>query len=270
MRTKDLIELAQLHTLGVLDETETAEYERALAAASPGVMAQIRREQERLAQLHAVLPEVEPRPELRGLVVEAVRREVAIRHPQAAALRHGAGRVPDLIPGRRVSRLWRTAAVSLAAVAVVLSGFSVYVKIAQSSLQHKIENDAFTAGVLKEVGPQYANDILFGEHRRILFTSTDPALACRASILVSPRSDEARLFYNLPSNSADLYQVVALDDQGSPVSEPLIKSMTSNGGIQSQPLKIKPGSVTQLAIRAGIRAADSTIQWTIVATARIG
>lgn len=267
MRTKDLIELAQLHTLGFLDEQETADYERALAAASPGVIAQIRREAERLSQLHYVLPDVEPRAELRALVVEAVRREASLRH--TAPVRHGAGRVPDLIPGRRVSRLWRTAAVSLAAVAVVLSGFTVYVKIAQSSLQHKIENDAFTAGVLKEVGPQYANDLLFGEHQRIIFTSADPALACRASIIVSPRSDEARLFYNLPSNSADVYQVVALDEQDRVVGEPYIPAMTSNGGIQSQTLKIAPGSVTRLAIRAGVRAADSTLQWTIVATARI-
>lgn len=268
MRTKDLIEWAQLYTLGMLDEAETADYERALAAAAPGVVAQIRREQERLSQLHAVLPEVEPRAELRGLVVEAVRREAALRQPQAAALRHSAGRFPDLIPGRRVSRIWRTAAVSLAAIAVVLSAFTVYVKTAQNSLQRKIENDAFTAGVLKEVGPQYANDILFGNQRRILFTSTDPAIPCRASILVSAGSDEARLFYNLPSNAADLYQVVALDHTGNPAGEPIINGMTSNGGIQSQVIQLKPGP-TQLAIRAGVRAADSSIQWTIIATARI-
>lgn len=268
MRTKDLMELAQLYTLGVLDEQETAAYERALAAASPGVIAQIRREQERLAQLHYVLPEVEPRPELRGLVVEAVRREAALRHPQPAALRHGAGRVPDIIPGRRVSRLWRTAAVSLAAVAVVLSGFTVYVKLAQNSLQHKIENDAFTAGVLKEVGPQYANDLLFGDHQRVLFTSDSPDSGVRAAVLLTARSDEARLFYNLPSTGAEVYQVVALDENGNTAGEPIISSMTGNGGIQSQTIKLG-ASVTRLAIRAGVRAADSTIQWTVVATAKI-
>lgn len=275
MKTKDLIEIAQLHTLGLLDEADAAEFETAFAAAAPGVQAQVRREQARLAQMDAVLPEVDPRPELRGLVIEAVRREATVARASESTIRHeagrqGAGRVPAIISGRRVSRLWRTAAVSFAAMALVLGAFTVYVKIAQNALQHKLENDAFADSVAKNIGPQFANDVLFGDGTRYVFTNTDPKFAYRASVIVSPRSDRAVLFYNLPSNNSEIYQLVQVDDEGRQIGQPIIKEFTSPGGIQGEPIKVTPGAAMRLAIRAGVRVADGSVQWTVVATTRIG
>lgn len=267
MRTKELMEAAQLHTLGLLDEDDATAFEAALTAASPGVQAQIRREQARLAQLHAVLPEVEPRAELRGMVIEAVRRESSLKHP-AEAIRHAAVRVPKIVPGRRVSRLWRTAAVSLAAISMVLSAFTLYVKDEQKRLQSRIENDEMTSNIVQKLAPQAAQDVLFGNPKKVVFANADPAFTGRASIFFTPGGDNARFYHNLPSTHAEVYQLVALDSTGEPTGEPVIKEFYSSGGIHSEGIKLGKG-VTELAIRAGVRGADKAIKWTTVATVRL-
>lgn len=267
MKTKELIELAQLHALGLLDEADATDFEAALSAASPGVVAQIRREQARLSQLETVLPDVQPRPELRGLVVDAVARAMV---PKPAALQHEAGRIPAIIPGRRVSRVWRTAAVSSAVIALVLSFFTFHVKSIQSALQQKIEDDAITASIAKEIGPQHANDLLFGDNVRRVFEGKDPAFHRRAALVMTPRTDSGRFYYNLPADNVEIYQLIATDDTGAQVGDPLIKEFTSTGGIQSQMVRLNVKGATQLAIRAGLRSSvNSAVTWTVVATTRI-
>lgn len=268
MRTQNLIEAAQLHTLGLLDDDDAATFETALSAASPGVQSQVRREQARLAQLHAVLPEVEPRPELRGIVLEAIRREAALKYPASPeAIRHAAARLPKIVSGRRVSRVWRTAAVSLAAIAVVLSVFTVFVKVEQTRLQARIENDQVTSDTVKALAPQFAQELLFGApENRIRFTSDNPTYAKACCVVVN--ADNARFFYNLPSSQGEVYQLVAMDSNGAEIEVPVLSTFNSSGGIHSEPIKLNKG-MTQLAIKAGVRGADQAIKWTVVATARL-
>ena len=57
--TRDLLEYAALDALGLLDDAEREEFERAFRAASPEVQAMVRREQTRAADIDAILPRVE-------------------------------------------------------------------------------------------------------------------------------------------------------------------------------------------------------------------
>jgi hypothetical protein len=57
MTAYELIEMAVLDALGILDEEERASFERAFAAAAPGLQAQVRAEQARLVDLVDLLPD---------------------------------------------------------------------------------------------------------------------------------------------------------------------------------------------------------------------
>ena len=77
MKTQELIELAVLDAMGLLDEAEREAFEAGFSSASPAVQAQVRREQTRLCLSEALLPDEEPPAGLRALVVEAVRKAMA-------------------------------------------------------------------------------------------------------------------------------------------------------------------------------------------------
>src|SRR5882672_10291884 len=113
MNLQQMIELAVLDAMGLLDETEQGQFESAFRAAAPQVRAQVRREQTRLSVIEALLPDVEPPAGLRAAVLDAVRRQIL-----AAGLggRNGvAGVLPPMIRSRAVSPWWRAAALGMAA-----------------------------------------------------------------------------------------------------------------------------------------------------------
>jgi hypothetical protein len=76
MNLQQMIESAILDAMGLLDDSEREQFERAFRTASPVIQAQIRREQTRLSQIEALLPDVTPPASLRAAVVDAVRRQI--------------------------------------------------------------------------------------------------------------------------------------------------------------------------------------------------
>ncbi|XOV76882.1 MAG: hypothetical protein ACFHWZ_08725 [Phycisphaerales bacterium] len=73
MTTQEMIEMASLDALGMLDADERAEFEAAFRAASPSVQAQVRREQKRFADAEHLLPEVDPPAGMKFRVMSAIR-----------------------------------------------------------------------------------------------------------------------------------------------------------------------------------------------------
>jgi hypothetical protein len=116
MTLQELLEHAHLDALGQLDEREQAAFEAAFAVAPPSVKEQIRREQERWAPMEHLLPQVEPSPELRERVLDAV---------TAAMVTQAAGELP-MRPSRRVAAAWRTASIGLMTAVLVLGAAFVY------------------------------------------------------------------------------------------------------------------------------------------------
>ncbi len=84
MNFKDLLEHAHLDALGLLDADEQASFEAAFAAAPPAVRAQIRDEQERWSRMESTLPQVEPGPHVREMVIERIREAISADHRRLA------------------------------------------------------------------------------------------------------------------------------------------------------------------------------------------
>ena len=76
MTTHELLELASLDAMGLLDPEEREAFELAFRAAAPALQAQIRREQLRLSYIDGILPVVEPPPGLRARVMAKVREAI--------------------------------------------------------------------------------------------------------------------------------------------------------------------------------------------------
>ena len=166
MMTRDLFELASLDVLGLLDDEERREFERAFRAAPPAVQAQVRREQLRAA--HAVqsdewLPAVDTPTGLKGRVVSSVRE--AIDAARAGEFSDHMSRKIGfftLALQRNVSPLWRAACIGLLTASAVLG-----VALVRQSQQYD--------GIREAI----AGDVAVKGHRRavrraLASTLTDP------------------------------------------------------------------------------------------------
>ena len=171
MTTHELIELAPLHALGLLDEQDTQAFERALASASPEVQASVRREQTRHAHLDYLLPDVEPPAGLRGRVLEAVRRAIAAmggqrdEHDVLATI--GADDAPLRTRLINTGPVWRAACIGFATATVVLSSVLVWASREQQRSQSFAETGALIDQALAQLGPRAQDMILRPSVRRV-------------------------------------------------------------------------------------------------------
>lgn len=217
MTTHELLELASLDALGLLDPEEREGFERAFRAAPPALQAQIRREQLRLAHIDDVLPGVEPPPGLRARVVAAVREAIgsmSIRKIGGGAI------VPDLRPSYGVNRMWRVGAIAAAAASVVLGLSVVQMRMDYMDIQTGVGNNIASDQILKDFGIRFSQSMFNPETRFVQFANTDAASAAgqpfsgRALLVVEPASRTGELFVkDLPADGAE-YEVVVEDADG--------------------------------------------------------
>lgn len=268
MNTRDLIELCQLDALGLLDENERDEFDAAFAAAGPAIQAQIRAEQARLVKTDWIPCEAEPPAalretvlsemsvamrvaDLRSRVLAAVHDEMAHRPvPQpTGALLHGPGRYPQVLPVRRVSRLWRASTLGFAAAAVAFGGSTLYLKGQYNELD-RIGRDNAVIGEYVSVPGLPLRDVLFARGtRHRFFDPASPSVTAVASVFIDPEKNTGTLVVlNLPDLSARgmNYRVVALDDDGRPGQE--IAHFSSNNSLKAQEIDIDLSQYKRLAI----------------------
>ena len=220
MRTNDLIEMAALDALGLLDEREHAEYEQAFQAASPALRRQIRAEQQRAAEFEAsLLPLVEPTESLKGRVLAKFAEAKALEEASGTrAVVHRPGRVvPKVRPSRRVSPLWRAASIGLSIAVVVLGVFSLQLQEHNSRLGDAIVVNEF----FDKVGTRHLQDTLFDENtERMILTATADApstFAAEAVLLINPDWKSARFFCSdLIGTAGDTgtFALAVVDDNG--------------------------------------------------------
>lgn len=213
MTTQELIELAVLDTMGLLDEPEQAAFDKAFDAAPPQVQAHVRREQTRFADINAILPDVEPPAELRSAVIEAVREAIAEElvagGPEADRL--------ALRPSRGVSSGWRLGAVAAIAIAVVLGGATLQMQRDYTQLNQSIRNNAHIDQLNATFGTRYVDDTVFDTRtRQIAFTPAEDALRAKASIYYHPNWNVVRLYCrNLgKEEGVSAFRVALLDEEG--------------------------------------------------------
>jgi hypothetical protein len=243
LSTRDLIELSLLDAMGLLDDEERAEFERAFAGTSPAIQAHIRREQTRLAQIDFLLPEVEPPADLRSAVLEAVRRamtEGSRAEPAKAAF------IPAMLPSRRVSPLWRAGAVGFATAAVVFGFFTVKMKNDFDYLEAMTRTNFITDQAMVGLGGAFEDAIFNPNIRHVVFSATSDGVRGKAVLLLDDENGEAFLMCrNLPAEEGREYRLVVIDAEGK-VGE-LLDSFTSNG-FSSQPVNVRLASHQRVGI----------------------
>lgn len=254
MSTRELVELAQLDAMGLLDEQEAREFEAAFAAAPVEIQEQIRSEQSRLCVLEPVLPDVKAPEHLRARVLASVHEAivesivesapepamVSVKaqipvEPKPAAMPqpvrqvvHGGGReIPATTETgrRRGVNVWRSTAIAFAAAAVVL-GITTLRLQAQWDRVITQKNDSDSQEKLTGIFGNNTKDFFFSDKtERTLLVLADAMKHdasrgeewSKVSAAVWHNADwsQAKLVCeNLPSSNGERYQLVAINEEG--------------------------------------------------------
>jgi len=227
MTTRELIELAQLDALGLLDDQEREAFDRAFAAAPASIQAQLRREQTRLARTDWVPIDGEPPAELRDAVLTDVaaaalkdRVMAAVRREMGTPVqRHAGGRLhPPIHQVRSVSRVWRVGALASAAAAVALAATTFFLQSQYSSLESEIRKTNTYDTVIAIRGFNLQN-LVFNESSRLVHFEAAPGFDGFATAFIDTESQKVRLFHKNFAKELTQYRVVALDERGDEVGQ---------------------------------------------------
>ncbi len=223
MNTRELLEMTVLDSMGLLETHEQDLFERAFADSPPAIREQVRFEQARLVDLTDLLPGVEPRAELRGIVIDTVRQAMdEAEAAQAAETRrahHTPGRsVPRLSRGPRVSWVWRAAAIGLAVSVAVLG-----VALTQYQMDFNNLENELRLGQLEElVGAEHLDDLVFNpQTKRAFLTPVDAGSPAIAAVFFNPDRSVARLYHkNVGADAGQgTFRLVVLDENDNVVRE---------------------------------------------------
>lgn len=236
--THELLELASLDVLGLLDADEREAFERAFRAAPPTLQAQVRREQLRLAGDDALLPEVDPPLGLRARVLNAIREAVQVAAPR----REVAGRiVPDLAPSRGVNRWWRAGAIGAAAAAVVFAFSTLQMRHDFSEIRAVSHGSQISDFFLKEYGNKFEKQLLDPHTQLVQFTpaATESVSAdgvSKALLMLDPSTKTGQLLLKNLANIGGEYSLVITDEQGK-VAQAVITFKTTGTGVEHQDIR---------------------------------
>lgn len=243
MKTQELIELAQLDALCLLDEGEREAFERAFAAASPAVRRHVRAEQARFAQLDMLLPTDEPPATLRAKVLERIRAVMAEASGPRAGLKLADGGELPIGRSHRVSPLWRATALGFATAAMMLGAVSMHwFQQVKETQRTQREGELFDE-VRRVWGARYVEDVLFdAETTRVAFRPVgDKSGRGQASVFINPEWPTSLFFsMNLPNQEGGSYRLVVLDDRNQIVQE--VGVVRSRGGLSGQEVPAMAGA----------------------------
>lgn len=245
MTTHELLELASLDALGLLDDDEREAFERAFLAAPPALQAQIRREQARIARADALLPQVEAPPSLRARVLAAVRDAI-----QAVQSRRAADRPLTILPSRGVNPLWRAAAIGCAAAAIVFGFTTLQIRNEVGRINKMIEANAADAEWVRQYGARYQQVFFDPQTRFVQFDKVAPTAAdatdAKAMVMVDREGAALFLARDLPE-SPNGYALVALNPDGS-LGQQILTFDTTRYNERISPADFKPAAGRTLAL----------------------
>ena len=154
MSTRELLELAALDAMGLLDDDERESFDTAFRSAPPEVQSRLRAEQARFANADHLLPPVDPPAGLRARVIAAVREAISsVRTSDDDAVLASIGR-----PQRSTAYMWRAACIGFATATVVLGVLYLGVNQQNSEMVARMESGTITE-MIQDLGPR-AREIL--------------------------------------------------------------------------------------------------------------
>ncbi len=247
----ELLELAGIDALGLLDEEDHAAFVAGLESAPATLRELIIAEQARVAAEGLLLPDAEPGDALRRRVlgritagIESGRR--AEEPAPARAVSHTRAdrpsRPPRLQRARRVSPAWRISSISLAVAVVVLSVLHVQLKQEFDD----VRDGAQISMLIGAVGVDDIEATLFdASSRRYQFTPVGDVGRARAMLWHLPDNGKARLYIaNFPTVTG--YRLVVLGDDDRPIEE--LASFEADGLLSGVDVAIDRKGPVRLAI----------------------
>ncbi len=193
MTTQELIEMASLDALGMLDADERADFEAAFRAASPAVQAQVRREQKRFASADHLLPEVDPPAGLKFKVLSAVREAIlGLTAGDAAAAAHAVSTGSKAGAWFNSTTIWRAACIGFATTTVLLTGVAAYVFDRNQAYVEQTEI-ALGKALLSELGSDF-QQVALAEGVKVFDFASANGLSAKAKLWVHPETQVAFLF----------------------------------------------------------------------------
>jgi hypothetical protein len=264
MTLRELLEHSNLAALGLLDQEDHAQFERALAEAPEGVRRQVIAEQARWASSGVLLPEATPPAALRDRVLEGVRNaivESSISADDFSLLRETHGIGP-----RRVHAGWRAASMGLIAAVVVLGSAFLYVYQTNVARTNSISGNALITELANKFEGEFGDVIFNSSTTRTIFVSDSEEFSGKVAIFASPDWTNSRaVAANLPRLENEEYRIVELDQ-----NDQVTRALGSlAGGVQANPIvlpKVAPG--TRLAlVRVAVGARED--QGKVLMTATI-
>jgi hypothetical protein len=267
MNTQELIESTMLHALGLLEDSEIAQFEAAFAAAPEAVQQQVREDALRMGDFGDLMPNNEPDPALRELVVSAVRaamreqeNEQRIAATEALAAPAVIARIdpastrraqPKISKAPRVHRLWRASTIGFAAATIALS----VVWTNNNQTYNQVAPDVFLGQLYKGIGAEFLESTLFDQStQRVSLVSSDESSKAIAAVWHNEEWDTARLFVkNMKASQENPYRLVVLDENGDILRE--VATFASEGELEDFEVKVNLKNDRRLAIYQGINDA---------------
>ncbi len=230
---KDLLELAALDALGLLDEFDSAHYTRSLHDAPAAVQDEIKQRQAELAADSTLLPEEGPTPSLRQRVLDGVAEAVEQNDHELAPLAQIGQRYRATVVssaegfGQTSTPFWRAAVFVLAAAVVVLAYFTTDA-YRQGNLIAVAALTGNTAEQLeKMIGPTFKDFLFDANTRWIAFEPSDRDTTFKAVVLVNEFTNEAFLVTDgLPPSDGAEYTLRVSHAGGTPET---VSTFKSNG-----------------------------------------
>lgn len=236
MTTRELLEMASLDALGLLDEQERESFDRAFRAASASVQRQVRREQLRLTSDESILPVVNPPAGLRDRVLAAVRdamRSVARTDSRGDVL---ARLIPSSVSLRRnVSPLWRAACVGFATATIVLLTAGYSVQREWRDARAALNSADMAAMFNQKFGSDFTNIMFDRNATPVSFAAAEGSSGGEAVVWLDVEGGMVYLMCRDLPVTEGTYRLAIVDENGK-VQRNLVE-FAYRGGLQVEPRK---------------------------------
>ena len=216
MTPRQLLELATLDALGLLDDVESAMYTRSFHDAPARVQDEVLRLQGEIASDPLLLPGEEPDPDLRERVLKAVADALALDDSLAPLARIGRQRRERDDSSRRgpirlggSGQFWRAASFAMAGVSLIMAYFLAIGRQASSELY-----DAFIWDDTKKLAvilTAPAKEFLLDESKKVNLAPVDDNAEYDATLYINRDTGRVLILVSdLPDRDGKGYQLQAI------------------------------------------------------------
>jgi hypothetical protein len=222
MSSRELVELAGLDILGLLDEPERQSFEAGFAAAPEAIRAMVRQQQLLIATDESLLPIAqEPRPQMRDKVLQAIRKAMDAEAAQPAVIASiGAslGTLPQHAPIGRpgINPMWRTASIAGIAACVVLGLVTLKLQSDFRDVNRQVQSNQLADVFTREIGPQFEAMLLSPTARHMTFARKGESVASAALVFDAATGQGTLIARDLPgvdSREQYLVQIIGVDGE---------------------------------------------------------